>query len=479
MNSMPKKQLWVISAVFAVFYLMIVLVNHYCFRTYALDLGIYTNALYDYAHWQFNDATSFKLEAQNLLSDHLDLSLMLVSPLSYLFGQYTLLLVQVASILLGGFGLAQWVSIKLNKSDWQCQVMLAFYLFFGVYSALSFVYHSNVLAACLLPWLLVFLYKQRWVSMYLIALLMLFTKESVALWLVGIAGFIAVTDWSTKAIRIHALILMVGSLLYFYLAIVWIMPALSINQSYNHFKYHVLGNTYAEALVFCISHPLELIRILFVNTTDAISNQYVKLEFWLFILFSGSWALVFLPRYALLLIVPLVSKMAYDDPAIWSIDCHYAIEFAPVLVMLLAEFKKRYATRLLPWSVLIALNALVSIRLMDHTVYLHDYQRLRLYQKGHYTRGYELAPVYEALSKIPDTAAVSAQTAFMPHLAYRSKAYQFPIVKDARWIIVSTSEDITYPLSKSDFSKTVKAFLTDTSWQVVCQKPEVILLHKP
>jgi uncharacterized membrane protein len=474
-----KKQLWRISALFTLVYLLIVLVNHFCFRTYALDLGIYTNALYDYAHFQLNDAISFKTEAQNLLSDHLDLSLIFISPLAYLFGQYTLLLVQVASIILGGFGLTKWVEIKLDKSEWQAQVMLAFYFFFGVYSALSFVYHSNVLAACLLPWLLVLMHQKKWVKMYLIALLMLLTKESVALWLFGIAVFIAVSDWQIKTVRKHAVILMLGSVFYFYLAIVWMMPALSITKTYSHFKYHVLGNTYAEALQFCFFHPFELVRILFVNTTHVLSNQYVKLEFWLFILFSGAWALLFLPRYVLLLMVPLLSKMAYDDPAIWSIDCHYSIEFAPVLVMLLAEFKKKFTTRFLPWPFLIALNALVTIRLMDHTVYLHDYQRLRLYQKGHFTRGYDLAPIYEALSKIPDTAVVSAQTAFMPHLAYRSKAYQFPIVKDAHWIIVSPLEDVTYPLSLLDFSKTVSTYLLDSSWQVIYQRPEVILLHKP
>lgn len=81
-----------ISLAFPIVYSLIVFYNHHCFRTFALDLGVYTNALYDYSHLQWNDAGVFKTEARNLLSDHLDLSLILIAPFSLLFGQYTLLL---------------------------------------------------------------------------------------------------------------------------------------------------------------------------------------------------------------------------------------------------------------------------------------------------------------------------------------------------------------------------------------------------
>ena len=86
---------FVISSVFFVLYALISLLNHYFFRTYALDLGLYTNALYDYAHFRFNYSEVFKDHLENLLSDHFDLFLMLVSPFYYLFGTYTLLIVQI------------------------------------------------------------------------------------------------------------------------------------------------------------------------------------------------------------------------------------------------------------------------------------------------------------------------------------------------------------------------------------------------
>lgn len=470
--------LWRISAAFVFVFALIVGVNHYCFRTYALDLGIYTNALYDYAHFRWNDAAVFKEQAQNVLSDHFDLSLVLLSPLSLLFGQFTLLIVQIFSMVLGAFGAAYWVRIRCHRVDWQWQIMLLFYLFFGVYSALSFVYHSNVLAACLLPWLLAFVHQKQWLKVYVTAFLMLICKEIIAIWMVGIALFIAHTYWQDKTIRRHAFILLLSSLSYALLVLYVIMPALSLNQAYNHYKYHALGQNYAQALVFCFAHPIDLLKIMFTNTSQNNLFDWVKIEFWVFIMLSGAWAVCYNPRYLYLLGIPLVSKMAYDDPAVWSIDCHYSIEFAPILVMLLAEFKAKWKGIRLPWAVLIALNAIVSIRLMDHTVYMHDYNRLRVYQKGHYERGFNLTPIRQAIDGIPKQAVVSAQSSILPHLAYRDKVYQFPIVKDAQWIILSEKDVVTYPLNALDYHVAVQQLLKDTSWQVVIQKPEVLLFKR-
>ncbi|MBD79048.1 MAG: hypothetical protein CL840_09030 [Crocinitomicaceae bacterium] len=103
--------------VFGAIYCLISLTNHYNFRTSALDLGLYTNALYDYVHFQWNDSSVFKMYNENLLADHFDLYLILFSPLSLLFGTYTLLVVQIIALLIGGIGA---------------------YRFFGVFGAFSY-----------------------------------------------------------------------------------------------------------------------------------------------------------------------------------------------------------------------------------------------------------------------------------------------------------------------------------------------------
>ncbi len=94
-----RNKLTLVLFFFGIIYSLISLVNHYCFRTYALDLGAYTNALYDYIHLQWNDSSVFKEVPENLLSDHFDLYLILFSPFIYLFKTYTLLIIQIISVL--------------------------------------------------------------------------------------------------------------------------------------------------------------------------------------------------------------------------------------------------------------------------------------------------------------------------------------------------------------------------------------------
>ena len=100
-----------IIILFGVIYSLISLIDHYNFRTYALDLGLYTNAMYDYIHFQWNDSSVFKEIEENLLADHFDLYLILFAPLSLLFNTYTLLIIQILAVLSGGYGIYKYFSL--------------------------------------------------------------------------------------------------------------------------------------------------------------------------------------------------------------------------------------------------------------------------------------------------------------------------------------------------------------------------------
>ncbi|MBE9492615.1 MAG: DUF2079 domain-containing protein, partial [Bacteroidetes bacterium] len=147
-----NSQLIIIIAFFAIIYSLISLINHYNFRTYALDLGLYTNALYDYIHFKWNDSCVFKVISENLLADHFDLYLIIFSPLSLIFGSYTLLIVQITAILIGGIGVYKYFSIIQSNNNLSLFATIYFYLFFGIFSAVSYDYHSNVIAAMIVPW---------------------------------------------------------------------------------------------------------------------------------------------------------------------------------------------------------------------------------------------------------------------------------------------------------------------------------------
>ena len=129
MEILKKHKYFVLTLVFfGVLYALISLVNHYFFRTYALDLGAYNNALFDYVHFQLNDSTVFKETSENLLADHFDIYLILFAPLSLIFGTYTLLIVQIVFLLFGGSG----VYAYFKSSEKTAPIALMAAVFFTV-----------------------------------------------------------------------------------------------------------------------------------------------------------------------------------------------------------------------------------------------------------------------------------------------------------------------------------------------------------
>ena len=94
----------IILVLFGIIFSSISLVNHYNFRTYAFDLGLFNNALFDYAHFRMNHYSLMKEFFPNALGDHFSLLTLFFSPLYWIFGTYTLLIVQVLAILSGGLG---------------------------------------------------------------------------------------------------------------------------------------------------------------------------------------------------------------------------------------------------------------------------------------------------------------------------------------------------------------------------------------
>ncbi len=468
-----------ISLFFGIIYALISFVNHYMFRTYALDLGAYTNALYDYAHGQWNDSTVFKPVAENLLADHFDIYLMLFSPLSFIFGTYTLLVVQILAVLFGGYGVYVFFKAS-NKSSVAIFATIYFYLFFGVFSALSFDYHSNVVAATLVPWLFYAVHQKRlWLATFLM-LCIIIAKENMSLWLAFILLGMTIEYYKEVWLRYYLLIASVVSFACFFIIISVVMPAFSNAGVYPHFHYSALGNNFSEALVFLLSHPLDSFKILFTNHIQSVNGDYVKLELHVLLVVSGLLFLLRKPQYLVMLIPIYFQKLFHDNVAMWGVANQYSIEFAPILAIgifkVLSDFK--HTKWIKPIAVVVLLLTLgATLKIMDNSVIWFDKKRIRFYQAQHYQQVYDVKSVHKLLSSIPKEAVVSTQTVFLPHLSLRDKVYQFPIIKDATYIVYTEQEN-TYPLTKKAFQAKIQAIEASGQWDVVHKGSINILLKR-
>ena len=466
-------------------YASISLVNHYLFRTYALDLGLVTQAVWEYAH--FRPAYSTLLldsPVTNFLSCHFTLVPLLVSPLYWLFGHWTMLVVQILAVLAGGWGVYVYASARTQSKWLPLVLMLLLFSFCGIYSALAFDYHDNVVAAMLVPWLLHYFERERWLPALVLLALVAVSKENMALWAVFILLGLALRHFRNGALRNPALLLAALTFGYFLLvAKVW-MPAL--DATHRDFaqldRYRHLGQTFGEIVLQLLRHPGLLLEHLFLNTTGEAHYDYIKLELYLVLLLSGGWALLLRPWYLLMLVPILAQKLLTHDYALWGINYQYAVEFAPVLCLAVFEaVRMRKSERQQLWlagTVAVLAGAATVFTMEKRQAKWYDAEATRFYSPAHYRSPYVASQLRSALRQIPEGAAVSAQTHLAPRLINRQKLYHYPVLQDAAYIAITKFDQNLYPLNPEQHQARIRELRQDLRFRVMYEDHQLLIFQR-
>ena len=425
-----------------VVYCLISLVNHYFFKTYTLDLGLYTHAMYDYAHFCFDDCTMFKDHPQNILSDHFDLYLMLLSPLVYVFGTYTLLIVQIVGVLLGGWGIYKLIGLYTDDDWMPVLASTVFFFSFGVIQTLGYDYHSNVLTAMMLPWLLYFLKKRRFGLASLFVLLFVIGKENMSLWLFFIVIGLMWDYRKDKKTLLYLTVYALFSIAYFILINMVVMPRLG-GSGGGFSRYAYLGSDYGEVAKNLITHPGETVKILFTNTLGKPHYDGIKAEFYICALATGMILTLLKPNFFFMLLPLIGQKMLAADRMFWGVSLQYSVEFMPVLViasfLVILKLKKQLPRLLLGIALLLStlLTTFYTIGVPKSYIMV---DQLCIYQGRHYQqKDFDTDYARQLMAMIPDDASVCAGRMFVPHLALRPEIYDYyfvaPIVR-ADYILI-------------------------------------------
>ena len=469
--------LW--NCLFLLIFSLISFVNHYNYRTYSLDLGLYTRILYDYAHFHLSYGEVFREIPENVLSDHFDLMLMFLSPLWWIFGNLTLLVAQLLFIVSGSLGiykLGLWMNAEKRTAIIAGVLFLAF---FGLWSAVSYDFHSNVAASCLLPWMIYFFKRQKIGALLVFFILILSSKENMSLWMSFVFTGLCWMERKNHYRRRLAVILAFSSLLYFFLMVHFIMPGISTSGKYAHLEYSALGGDFPTMLKYISLHPIESAKLLFVNHSGKSANDWIKVETWVFWLLSGGFLILRKIEFIWMVIPIMAQKMFHDDPTKWSVAQQYNIELAPLAAWCLLETvsgkSRRFQVQLSAIS--LAMTIVVTVRLCDHTIGFVDKTRIRFYQEDHYRSDFDKIGLKRAMRLIPDSATVSAESMFVPHLIDKKAVFAYPIVNNADFILLS--DDIhTFPLSRTEMALSINDLKKSSHYATVYVKNGVYLFGK-
>ncbi len=448
-----------VLVVFGIIFSSISLINHYNFRTYAHDLGLTNNAIYDYAHFRWNDCMLMQPQFTNILSDHFSLYPIIVSPLSWILGSYTILIFQIIAVLLGGIGVFKYFKFKLPDNEWlPLLAMIHFFSIWGIYSALAFDYHDNVVAAMIVPWLFLAFEKGNIKSTIVLLLMILIAKENMALWSSFICLGLLMLNYKNSYKRNLALFMALISCVYFIVAVKFVIPSLAnANRVYRHFNYAALGSNFTEAFTTIFTTPVYTFRLLFNSHLANIDTTGIKAELHYMILLSCGFVLLLRPQYLVMLIPIYAQKLFNDDFCIWGLNSQYSIEFVPILSIALFNWIGNLKTdRKIAFGILFCVMTFVAtISSLDHRVSLwYTSENYRFYSPAHYKTDYDVAKINEALKLIPDNASVTASGPIVPHISFRDYIYLYPDGSDSDFIVLLMTDN-TYPLTKDELAKKV------------------------
>jgi uncharacterized membrane protein len=471
----PKVILWFLVVIAASMYMLISFGNHYFVRSNALDYGLHIQAFWNFAHLQNGEITVYEPHLNSFFQVHPIFTLPILSPLWWvfhpIFGTYTLLFIQSVFIVAGGYFTYLFVRDKTSSEFFGILAFVHYNLLWGHFSAVTCEYIDATVAAAMVPALIYFFHKKKFIPAALAFLFVVTSRENMPIWLMFIATFLFIEYYRDKTQRIASVIVLLLSIGYLVFTKAVLIPYFEDpGRTYWGFSYSALGENIPQAIKFIFTNPLESIKLLFVNHSGDPLYDGIKMEFWYVFLISGGVFIILKPHFALLLIPVIAQKLFNDHYIRWGILIFYSIEVVSVLtIAAIIPIYKRFSIK---WAKVLVLalcvaTATITVKKMDNRVAKWYFKEKEcIYCKDFYRSPYTIRDLKEPLSLIPSNARVSASESLVPHLAQREYITIFPYVHQSDYIILLT-DAATYPLSKVEFDIEKTKLYESDEWVVI------------
>ncbi len=354
----------------------------------------------------------------------------------------------------------------------------------GIYSALAFDYHDNVVGAMFLPWFLHYFDQKKYRLAAVYFVLLVISKENMALWGIFIAVACLGKYFSDKSARKLAFGLAIITTFYFIVVTSVIMP--DLNTTHRQFaqliRYQHLGNSAGSILQYLLQNPQVIFQHLFFNTTGNSQFNNIKAELYSMVLLSGGVAFMFRPWYLFMLFPVFAQKLLTHDFTLWGINYQYSVEFAPVLA--LATFKA--STRFKPnnqkrflFIFLVLTLAATTVTLVKRKSKWFIKPLVQFQRPMHYRSLFDREKLHQTLKLIPDGVSVSASSCLTPRLVKREKLYHFPVIRDAEYLaLVKITEEGTYPLTPEAYNQKLTQLRLNPNFKIIYEDEQAILFKK-
>jgi uncharacterized membrane protein len=466
--------LWVLIAIYVLFFSYLSSANHDYFLTNAFDLGIFDYAAWNNLHGNF--FPGLLIDKPSLFAIHFQ-PILLPLGLVYLIWDdaKALLLIQSLVLALGALPL-YWLG-RQQLNSWAGLVFAAVYLLFpALQGANLFEFHPVTLAVGILPFAYWYLRQGNFGLFVLFSLLAAACQEDIFL-IVGMLGFylfITQRDWRGLLVGLG------GFAGFLFLSMVFI-PSFSGGET--HFglhRYQALGRTIPEVLQTLLTRPAFIWQYIWSDPDKA---RYLTH------LLAPVAYLSLLDPLTLLIAAPTVAiNLLSNLPTTYALDrFHYSAVLVPFVVasaingtaflVNLVHGKRGFSKSFL-CAILTTMILIVTLGYQlkfGHTPLAFGFQwptAQASFQTGQ-----------QMLELIPADAVVSAQTTLSTHLTHRPGIYLFPqltseLYGPAQYIALDLGGNI-YPLfDPAEYQRRVVALKGSGDYTVVFEQDNYLLLRR-
>jgi hypothetical protein len=334
------------AAVFAV-YVCYALIRHATFRTTGFDLGIFDQAIRDYAHFRA-PIVPLKGPDYNLLGDHFHPLIAVLAPLYWIWDDPRMLLIAQAGLFAVSIvAVARFTARRFGtRTAWWVGLVYGFS--WPLQRAVQFDFHEIALAVPLIAMLIDALDQRRLRTVVICSVLLLGVREDMGA-LVVMAGVLMALpgtgarfggdpagprgSWDRRRVLAGLGVVVLGLAGYRFATGIAI-PALAPSGAFVYWTFPALGHDLPSAARFVLTHPWQVL-VLFV-TPQMKAHTLLAMVTPTAFLALGS-------RYLVLAVPFVAERMLNSRPQLWDTGFHYTSVIAPILVLAAVDTAHRLA----------------------------------------------------------------------------------------------------------------------------------------
>lgn len=387
-----------LGLIVSVLYCVLSIARYRRFADTSWDLGIFTEAVRRYAHFQA-PVVDIKGPGYNLLGDHFSPILATVAPAYWIHpGAATLLVVQAILIGLSVIPVCR-TSITMLGPGRGIGLGVAYGLSWGLQRAADNTFHEVIFAVPLLAVVLECLLAERWKAAARWALPLVLVKEDMGLTVAAVGAYLLL-----RRQRRLGIVLIGYGVLVAALTVCVLIPAMNPNGTYDYWT--KLGNGGISAAF-----------------SPAFSGIDVKLGT-LFAVFAITGMLALRSPLSIIAIPTLLWRFASTDTDYWGTAWHYNAVLMPVVFIALLDAMAKCGKSAYSWirpleqSMVPVVLAISLTYTLAGNLPLKDLVKASSYELG--SRG---EAARQALSEIPDGTSVETNVSLMSHLAGRCDVF--------------------------------------------------------